>query len=464
MHEHCALAAAINVPTASQFVYDCLVLQEHRGEKSTGIISVDKGVFFHERVMGRPRNNFIKYDFAKGLAGKTAIGQSRYATCGAADSVHNIQPFFFHESKYGPFALAHNGALANIQEIKQSLIKEGVVFQSTTDSELFGHLIARSQKGTIEEAIIEATQKVKAAYALLIFTPDKLIAVRDRFGVRPLSIGQLNGGFLVCSESYTFDQYPACSFVRDVQPGEMVVFQRDVPSFKSIRYANDSEHYCVFEAIYFSHPRSKYNEYYNEDFRFALGEQVFAENPTLQGDVIVPVLDSGKHAAWGLAKVSGIPYKEYFLRIHNPPNTNLRSFTSVNPEERKKTAFKKLHLRKEAVRGKRIITVDDSIVRSTTITLINQRLREAGALHITNCVTSPMITNICPYGMDFQNTTELVAYNKSVEEIKQRIGADAVIYLSLEGLKKTIKNTFNKGVCTGCFGDKYPLALEERKA
>ena len=369
----------------------------------------------------------------------------------------NIQPFFFHDTKYGPFAIAHNGTLANAKSIRENMISNGVVFQSTTDSELLGHLISHSNKKTIDDAIIGMTNDVKAAYSLLVFTPEKLFALRDRFGVRPLSIGKLDGGYLVCSEDYTFDQYPDCKHVRDVDPGEMVIFERDVKDFRSIKYADDKEHFCVFESIYFSHPRTTYNEFFNEDFRMELGRQLYNENPDLKGDVVVPVLDSGKHAAWGLSEAMNVPYREHFLRVHNPPRINLRSFTSATDEERIKTAYQKLHLRKEAVNGKSIITVDDSIVRSTTISIINQRLRDAGAKKITNCISSPPIVNICPYGMDFQDTQQLVAYHNSIDEIREKIGSDELIYLSHGGLKDVVKRTYDRGVCMGCFGEKYPL-------
>ncbi len=459
--ESCALAAAVNITNAAKNVHDSLVLQEHRGEKSTGIISVSDGTFYHAKAMGRARNSFMEWDLEKKLPGKTAIGHGRYATQGAHDSTTNIQPLFFHDSKFGPFAIAHNGTLADIDGMKERMMGNGVVFQSTTDSELFGHLIAQSNAKKIEEAVIDAANKIKAAYSLLILTPNKMIAIRDRFGVRPLSIGKLNGGYLICSESYVFDQYPECVHVRDVEPGEMIIFEEDIDGFRSAKYANDTEHFCVFESIYFSHPRTKYNGFYNEDFRMELGKELFRENPELEGDAIVPILDSGKHAAWGLAEASGIPYREYFLRIHAPPNANLRSFTSATTLERKNTAHMKLHLRKEAVKGKKVVTVDDSIVRSTTVSIINKRLREAGAAYIVNCVSAPSIVNICPYGMDFQDTSELIAYNNSIDEIRQKIGSDELIYLSFDGLKNVVKRTYARGICSGCFGGKYPLLLKK---
>jgi amidophosphoribosyltransferase len=456
--ESCALAAVINVPNASEVVYDCLVLQEHRGEKSSGIISAQEGNFFHKKEMGLAREVFLKFNFDKKLPGKTAIGHNRYATHGAHDSVTNIQPLFFHESKFGPFAIAHNGTLSEGSNVKKQLISEGCIFQSTTDSELMAHLIARSDKKDIEHAVIDAANKIKAAYALMILTPDKLIALKDKFGVRPLSIGKLDGGYVICSENFAFAQNPNCEHIREITPGEMIIFERDVSDFRAIQYASPDEKFCVFEPIYFSHPRTRYGGIYNEDFRLEQGIELFRQNPNLgkKGDLVIPILDSGKYASIRLAEALNVPYEEALLRIHNPPIGNIRSFTSPTQNERKSTISAKFNLREDAVKGRRVITVDDSIVRSTTMSAVNKRLRDAGAEYIINCIASPPIIDVCPCGMDFQDPNELVAYNRSLSEIKKKIGADELIYLSLKGLNNVVKRTFNSGVCTGCFGGNYP--------
>ena len=461
MGEECALAAAVNVENASERVYDCLMLMEHRGEKSSGIVSVMDGELEWKREMGRTRRVFHDYDFEKKLPGKAAIGHNRYATAGAHDSKSNIQPFVFKDSRFGPFAIAHNGQLTDLNNMKEKLKESGALFQSTTDSELMGHLITHSQENPIEDAIRDACYAVTAAYSLLVMTPDKLIGLRDRFGVRPLSIGKMDGGHLMCSEDYVFDQYKDCHHIRDVEPSEMIIFKRGNKDFKSIKYAPGKEFFCVFESIYFSHPRTTYNRFYNEDFRRELGRQIFREHPDLRlkGDVVIPILDSGKYAARGLADISGLQCEEHFLRVHNPPRANRRSFTSSTDEEREKTAYQKLHLREDKVKRKNVITVDDSIVRSTTMKIINKRLREAGVENIINCISAPPIKNICPYGMDFQTRKELAAYDNSIEEIKNNIGADELIYLSLHGLDEVVRNTYNRGICRGCFGGEYPLPL-----
>lgn len=454
--EECGLAAAINLPLASRYVYDCLMLQEHRGEDSVGILSFDGENVHTRRRVGRVREQFVNVAFETELPGHIAIGHNRYATQGSADTLTNIQPLFFPNTRYGSLAIAHNGTLFDRHAVRTRLTQEGVLFQSSMDSEIFGHLIARSSCTTLEEAIIESTQQIPAAYSLLIFCQNKVIALRDPHGVRPLSIGKLGEGYLVCSENYTFDQYPSCEQIGDIKPGEMVIFEHGSPHLKRISYSPPDEQFCIFEGIYFSDPRSRYNQYWHEDFRHALGAKLWQENPHLQGDCIIPVLDSGKHAALGLAQASGIAYHEYFKRLHNPPRANMRSFTSSKEEERIRTAYQKLHLRREKIAGKKIVVVDDSIVRSTTIRLINQRLREAGATSIVNCISAPPIILNCPYGMDFQKRGELIAHRYSVEEIRQHIGADELIYLSLEGLYQVVQQTYRCGICSGCFGGCYP--------
>lgn len=463
--EECGLAAAINLPGASLYIYDCLALQQNRGEDGVGIASIKRGNIFHQEELGCVEDSFIDFDFGAKLPGKISIGHNRYATKGNSNEIKNVQPLFFPETRYGPLMVAHNGTLVNSRKIKKDLIKKGVVFQSKTDSEIFGHLIALSGKESIEEAIITALEKVPAAYSLLILTSDKLFAIRDRFGVRPLSIAKLNDGFLICSENYAFDQFRESMFIRDIDPGEMVVFERRRKGFRSVKYAQDTEHFCIFEGIYFSNPRTTYRNFMHEDFRQELGKRIFAENPELKGDFILPVLDSGKQAAFGMAKASGIPYKEYFLRVHKPPNPKkkqkrTRSFTSPTAKERDRTAYQKLHLRKDKIRGRRAIVVDDSIVRSNTIRIVNKRLRDAGASYIINCISAPAVINICPYGMAFQDKKQLVAAGNTIEEIRKIIGADELIYLSLPGLKQVVSETYRCGICCGCFGGKYPVKPE----
>lgn len=458
--ENCALAAAINMGSASYRVFECLITQEHRGESGVGMISKKGSDFSQKRRIGSVSTQFSKYKeeaFNAALPGRIAIGHNRYPTQGNHLDVANIQPLIVEKSKYGSFAIAHNGTLVNVKKIEKMLLEKGAVFQSTTDTELLVHLITNSGKKTMHEAILYALRKVKAAYSLLILTEDRLYAIRDRFGVRPLSIAQCGKGYLVCSETVAFDQFSQVKNVFDVAPGEMIIFQKGKKDFQRLQYAKPDSHFCIFEGIYFSNPRTLYNGYYHEDFRRETGRQIALENPKIKGDVVIPILDSGKHAAIGLAKELKIAYEELFQRTHSYKILQSRSFTAPTFEERKRIVEQKLNLKKGEVDGKDVIIVDDSIVRSTTMKILVQILKNAGARKVIVCIASPPITNVCPNGMDYQETSQIIAYNKTVEEIRNIIEADQLIYLSLNGLKKVVKRTYKCGICSGCFGGRYPI-------
>ena len=301
-------------------------------------------------------------------------------------------------------------------------------------------------------------------------TRQKVIAFRDKYGVRPLSIGTLDGAYLLASETCAFNAIKGAKFLRHVKPGEMVIFDkasvRSGKGFESRMLKNHSEEvplpaWCIFEGIYFSDPRSKQNGVFHEDFRQKCGERIFQDNSEFFNDldnpIIVPILDSGKQGGIGFQKASNLPYKEYFMRRHNAPKGNGRSYTGPSQSKREEIAYMKLDLREDKVKDKTIITVDDSIVRSTTATINNRRLREAGAKYIVNVILSPKIVDVCKLGMDHQVRKELVAYNHPTEEEISRItGADKTFYLSLESLNEIVQNTYKAGICSGCFGGRYP--------
>lgn len=458
--ENCALAAAINMDSASYRVFQCLIAQEHRGESAVGIISKKGRNFSQKRRIGSVSTQFSKYkqeEFNNALPGRIAIGHNRYPTHGNHLDVANVQPLIIEKSKYGSFAIAHNGTLVNIEEIENMLLEGGAVFQSATDTELLVHLIANSGEKTMDEAIIYALRKVEAAYSLLILTEEKLYAIRDRFGVRPLSVAKCGKGYLVTSETVAFDQFPEAKFLFDVTPGEMIIFRKGKKDFIRMKYAEPDECFCIFEGIYFSNPRTLYHGYYHEDFRRETGRQIAIENSGIEGDMVVPILDSGKHAAIGLARGLGIPYEEVFQRTHSYKILQSRSFTAPTFEERKRIVEQKLNLKKGEIEGKDVIIVDDSIVRSTTMKIIVQILKKAGAKRVIVCIASPPITNICPNGMDYQETNQIIAYSKTIEEIRSIIEADELVYLSLNGLYEVVKRTYGCGICSGCFGGKYPV-------
>jgi len=455
--EGCGLGAAVNVKDASRYVYITLALLEHRGERSAGIVSRHDQGFKIRRRKGNIKKKFHNLDFQKRLKGEVAIGHNRYPTQGDSDSLTNVQPLFFDKSRFGKFALGHNGTFV-CDGISRDLCRDGALFQSTTDSELFAHLMTRSKGKNFIDAIKEAAKRIPAAYSMLFITKDLVVALRDRYGVRPLSLAKLEDGYLVSSENYVFDQIDGCEQLGDVKPGEMVVFSKS--GLERIQFAEPDPHFCVFENIYFQFPLTTTKGVSNEDFRMELGKQICLDN-SIKGDIVVPVLDSGKFAAVGLANQSGIRYTEAFVRIHDPPGANNRSFTSSTDRERKKTVHLKLHLDRDKVKGKEVVVVDDSIVRSTTMKILVDRLRKADAKSITVVVSSPAITNTCPYGMDFQTKKEIIAYNKDIEQIRDNIGADVLIYQTLSGLHSVVKRTTGIGICTGCFGGRYPTSCRK---
>ena len=459
-HEKCGVAGAFNVPDSSIYCFEILSLLEHRGEKSVGIVSEHDNTLYYRRRIGKVHEQFVDFDFGK-LPGNISSGHNRYATSGTSDVVDveggstDTQPLIVHRSKYGRFTLSHNGTLANVEELEKRIIDYGGTFQSSTDSELITKSIGLQNEKTLEEALIKTLKEIPAAYSLVIQAPQKLIALRDRYGIRPLSVGRIGEGYVLGSESYALEQFPECVDIRDMKAGEMCVFSED--GMHSLQYAEPDNHFCIFEGIYFSNPRSMYNGCYHEDFRKALGRQILEENPEIKNaDIIIPVLSSGKFAAQGLHQSSGVPYEEAFLRIQNPPRSPSRSFTASTWEQRERTVHKKLNLRKDKVYGKNVVVVDDSIVRSNTMNIINKRLREAGVKSITTAISAPTITDTCPYGIDIQTRSELVAASNSVEEIRENIGSDKLFYLSVDGLNKISESHYKVGICTGCFGQKYP--------
>lgn len=468
LKENCGLAAAINFPIASHVASQLIVLIEKRGEKGGGVVSVRGGRLRERRRIGAFSAQFHDFDekrFNQELPGNIAIAHCRYATKGDPGLVANVQPLIVTESKYGPFAIAHNGTLVDAEGLRSELKRKGCKFSATSDTEILIHLILTSGKKGIEDAIVYALSRVPCAYSLLIITRNKVFAIRDRFGIRPLSIAKMGDGFLVSSETVSFDQFPDAKFIREVEPGEIVAFSARSGAFSSLRYARDPEFFCVFESIYFSNPRSKFKGVYHEDFRRLVGAQLALENPKLKGNVVIPVLDSGKHFAQGLARALSIRdglnyadfYDELFQRSHAPLGGQSRSFTATTTNERVAIVRKKLHLKKEGIIGKEVILADDSIVRSHTAKILVEMVKKAGAKKVIFCAFFPPIVNVCPNGMDFQTRTQLIAYRRSIDSIKKEIGADELIYLSSDGLKKVVADTYGGGICGGCFGEAYPV-------
>ena len=436
----------------AEMTYLGLFALQHRGQESAGIaltdgywIDVKKGMGLVSEVF---REHLPHLDNAK-----IAIGHVRYATTGFSLAA-NAQPLRVNYAG-GALALAHNGDLTNAALIRRDLERQGTVFQTTIDSEVFVHLIARSQKTSIEERILEAVKVVRGAFCLSIMTEDKLIGVRDPQGFRPLCIGKTpDGGWILSSETCALEVNGA-EFVRDVLPGEMIVVDSD--GLKSYRFSNGEDiASCIFEYIYFARPDSIIDGQSVHAARFEMG-RVLARESGLRGDVVISVPDSGTTAATGFAYETGIPFAEGLIK------NRYIGRTFIQPTQKQRDAAVKLKLSPvhSVVAGKSVIMVDDSIVRGTTSGKIVRLLRNAGAREIHVCISSPPITDPCYYGIDTSIRKELISATKSVEEICSFIGADTLHFISIEGLRQCVPALNPDHMCYACFNNDYPVPEED---
>ncbi len=386
------------------------------------------------------------------LPGRTAIGHVRYSTAGAS-LLANAQPIVFATGR-GPLGLAHNGNLVNAREIRAVLEAKGALFTTTSDSEVIVHLIAHSQAATLAGAIAEALLEVRGAYSLVILSREGIFAARDPNGIRPLSLGIREGSPVVASETCAFDLIGA-RYERDVEPGEIVHLSRE--GFTSHRFAFPISTPCVFEHVYFARPDSKVFGRSVASSRQGFGRKLAREHPA-QADVVVPVPDSGMYAALGFAEESGIPFALGLVRNHYVG----RTFIEPKQAIRHFGVKVKLNPVREVVEGKRVVLVDDSIVRGTTSRKIVKMIREAGATEVHVRVSSPPTMNTCHYGIDTPTRGELIAANQSVEEIRKFIDADSLGYLSVEGMLEAFGRP-QQATCTACFTGIYPVEVEEEE-
>ena len=445
----CGIFGISNHVEASNLAYLGLYALQHRGQESAGIVSSDNRHLHHYRQMGLVSEVFTK-DILKRLSGKSAIGHVRYSTAGSSE-LKNAQPFLVDYYK-GSLAIAHNGNLTNAPLIKSELESRGSIFQSNMDTEVIVHLIARSkEKSTIERAV-HALKQVEGAYSLIILTENELIAARDPFGFRPLVLGQLKDAPVVASETCAFDLIGA-KFVREIEPGEILLINEDrIKSFKP--FTQKQRHQCIFEFIYFARPDSFIFNRNVYEVRKSLGAQLAREAP-VEVDMVVPIPDSGFPATLGFAAQSKVPLELGMIRNHYIGRT------FIEPEQRIRHFGVKIKLNpvKELLKGKRIVTVDDSIVRATTGKKINKMFRNAGAKEIHVRISSPPITHPCFFGIDTPKRSELIASYHKVKEIQKFINASSLHYLSLEGLKKCVKEDA-ESFCYACFTGDYPIPFQ----
>lgn len=449
-HEECGVFGIYDrTLDIARYVYWGLFALQHRGQESAGLavtdgtqIELTKNMgLLTEAIRSLPR-----------LPGHMGVGHVRYSTTGS-NNPRNIQPLVI-QFKDEHIAVAHNGNLTNALEIRRNLEEQGSIFQTSMDSEVIVNLIARSHAATMEERIVEACNRIQGAFSLVINTNDYLIGLRDPHGYRPLCLGKTNAGYVLASETCALDAIKA-EFIRDIEAGEMVII--DDSGVRSRMYAPADaidKKVCVFEYIYFARSDSTIDGQSVYESRLAMGREL-ARETQYDADLVMAIPDSGTTAALGYARASGIPFAEGLIKNRYSG----RTFIKPNQEERELAVRMKLNPVEEVVKGKRIVLIDDSIVRGTTSGLIVKILKEAGAKEVYMCVSSPAILYPCHYGIDTSVRKELIAATKSIEEIRAYIKADKLHYLTQEGLDRAIANIDGKHMCFACFDGSYAVAV-----
>ena len=448
--ESCGVFGIHGHKRAAELTYLGLYALQHRGQESAGIVVSDGQELKAHRGMGLVADVFTP-EVISGLAGEIAIGHIRYSTMGAS-SIKNAQPFLVEYSR-GQLAIGHNGNLVNARSLHDELEASGSIFQSTMDTEIIVHLLAKSSESKFEDALVGSLRKLKGAYSLVLLRENQLIAVRDPHGWRPLCLGKLDGGYVVASETCALDLIQA-EYVRDVEPGEVLFI--DEKGLRSIKpFPQTSHAFCIFEYIYFARPDSNIfggNVYAT---RKALGAKLAKEYP-VDADLVVPIPDSGNFAALGFASSSSIPFEPAIIRNHYIGRTFIQPSQAV----RDLGVKVKLNPVKELIKEKKIVIIEDSIVRGTTSKARLRALRQAGARQLHMRVSCPPLISPCYYGIDFPTREELIASRLSVEEIGASLGLDSLAYLSLEGMLASMPLA-KEEFCTACFTGDYPLPPEE---
>ncbi|HDQ44711.1 MAG TPA: amidophosphoribosyltransferase [bacterium] len=449
--EFCGVFGIYNHPEAAEMTYLSLYALQHRGQESAGIVCSD-GERLYRHVGCGLVNDVFSPEIIGRLKGHLAIGHNRYSTTGT-DQVVNVQPILV-KSKDGLMALGHNGNLVNSYSLRRRLEEDGALFQTTSDTEVIVHLIARSKAPDLISRIREALKQVRGAYSLVILTKDKLIAARDPAGVRPLAVGRLGDGFVVASETCAMDLISA-DYLRDVEPGELLIFDEGGMRSESLDQPVRPAH-CIFELIYFSRPDSQIFGEYVDKTRRKFGKTLAGEHPA-DADIVISVPDSSNTAALGYSHRTGIKFELGLIRNHYIG----RTFIQPQQKIRDFNVKVKFNPVGGVLEGRRVVVVEDSIVRGTTLRILTKFIRRAGAKEVHIRVSSPPIRHPCYYGMDFPTWAELIADKKSIEEIREFIGVDSLGYLSLEGLLGSVPEGGN-GYCHACFSGKYPIPIQER--
>jgi amidophosphoribosyltransferase len=444
-HEECGVVGVYGHPEAATLAYLGLYALQHRGQESAGIVASDGEALISHRGMGHVAEIFGQ-DILARLKGRLAIGHNRYSTQGST-VIKNCQPFVV-EWAQGALAIAHNGNLVNAEELRAQLEARGSIFQSTVDSEVIIHLIAASREATLTGRLVDALSQVRGAYSLVFLTEDRIIAARDPAGFRPLVLGRVGDAVVIASETCALDLVDA-RYEREIEPGEIVtVSERGIDSVRP--FAPQARHQCVFEYIYFARPDSRVFGRNVYEVRKELGRQLARES-AVPADIVIAVPDSGVPAAIGYAEETGLPYEMGLIRNHYVGRTFIEPSNSI----RHFGVKVKLNALREVLAGKRVVVVDDSIVRGTTSQKLVHMIRQAGASEVHMRISSPPTTHPCFYGIDTPTREELIASAHSIPEIREFLGADSLAYLSVEGMYAFTRSL--RGFCDACFTGRYPI-------
>ncbi|HEX7901379.1 MAG TPA: amidophosphoribosyltransferase [Planctomycetota bacterium] len=449
IRHHCGLFGIFGSAESVQLTYQGLYAQQHRGQESAGIASIQDGRLVYHKSMGLVADVFTR-DALQKLKSHAAIGHVRYSTTGASNPA-NAQPIVV-ETSQRMIAVAHNGNLVNSATLRREVEEQGhffPVFHTTTDTEIILYLVARS--ADLEKGLKQAMNQIKGAFSLLFLTPDALIAVRDPQGYRPLVLGKKGGAWAVASETCGFD-LSGIEYQRDIEPGEILIIDKNGP--RSERFAPKKDckpNHCVFEHVYFARPDSRVHGDMVHEVRWKLGQQLAREFP-VQADFVTPIPDSGLFAAMGYAEEAKLPYRMAYIRNHYVG----RTFIKPSQGDRASSVEIKLAAVKEIVKGKRVVVVDDSVIRGTTSRSRIKLLRDAGAKEVHLRVSCPPTKFPCYYGVDFPSHRELIAADKTVEEIRKHIGVDTLGYISLDGMLSGVTGP-KESYCTACWTGKYAV-------
>jgi len=444
INEKCAVVGIFNHEEASKLAYFSLHALQHRGQEAAGISSGDGKRLHTIKDRGLVTQVFNE-EKLETLKGHMAIGHTRYSTAGD-DSILDAQPVHANYD-LGQLSIVHNGNLTNHQEVRQELINQGAIFQSSMDTENLIHLIARSDQTKLKDRIVDAVKKIEGAFSLVFLSRSKMFAMRDRFGFRPLSLGKVGDGYVVASETCAFDLIGA-TYIREVEPGELLIFEKGKEP-QSIKVFDATPKHCIFEYVYFARPDSQVYGQNVYQKRKNMGVELAKEQP-VEADMVVPVPDGGVPSAIGYSQESGIPFEMGIMRNHYIG----RTFIEPTQEMRDLKVKMKLSPITNLIKGKRVIVIDDSIVRGTTSRRIIRMLKEAGAAEVHMRISSPPTTDPCFYGVDTPDKDKLIAANMSTEEMAEYIGADSLAFLSNEALMRSV-NSDGTEYCTACFTGEY---------